>query len=107
MEHKEPLVEQLNALGQDTRMGIVRALCEEGELSFGDIAARVQLFQGLYYHLKMLKETGILKTRKVDSKRVVYYVSVKTLYALCASVTRLIRTREELDVVKQTARSHF
>lgn len=107
MANEPTLVSQLNALGQDTRMGIVRALCEEGELSFTAIATRVQLFQGLYYHLKMLKDAKILATRKVDSKRVVYYVSVDTLYDICAGITSFIRTRERLDVTKQTTRAHL
>ena len=92
------LLDQLDTLGQETRMNIVRALCAEGELSFRTIATRVQLVQGLYYHLKRLKEAGLVETRKVDNKRVVYFASVATLEDMRAGLAHFIGQLEEVHV---------
>ncbi len=100
------LVAQLNALGQDTRMNIVRFLCESGEQRFQAIATHVQLYQGLYYHLKLLKEAGVLVTRKVDSKRVVYSVSTDVLNDVCAGLQFFIHRQEDARVV-EAARTHL
>ena len=92
------LVRQLNALGQSTRMAIVQVLCQEGELSYHFIAEHVQLYQGLYYHLKMLKSTGLIATRKIGGKRVVYFANDNVIEELRTGLADLMFTSEGVHV---------
>ena len=55
----------LKALADDTRIGIIRQLIENGELSTSDIAKSFTLSQPtLSHHLSLLMDTHLLNARK-------------------------------------------
>lgn len=65
--HPEPasltLPEVLHALGDATRLAIVRKLAENGALSCGEVCTRTPR-STLTHHLKILRDAGLIHTEK-------------------------------------------
>jgi DNA-binding transcriptional ArsR family regulator len=54
----------LNALADPTRLGIVRQIADEGELSMGECGVAVSASkQNLTHHMKTLREAGLIESR--------------------------------------------
>ena len=82
------------ALGDRTRLTIVRAL-DEGDLRAGEIAALLSLPQNaLSYHLKILRGAGLLRDRRssADGRDIYYSIDherLAALYRLAGAALRL------------------
>jgi ArsR family transcriptional regulator, lead/cadmium/zinc/bismuth-responsive transcriptional repressor len=68
----EPLAATARALGDPTRLNLVRALRVEGELCVCDLAWVVERSQKLVsHHLRQLRAAGLVRSRR-DGKMVMY-----------------------------------
>lgn len=75
---REPdIMEVCRTLGDDTRMKIFKMLCQNHEMSTGEIAMGVGMtMNAVFYHLNMMYNCGLLLSRG-DKKRVYYSVDQK------------------------------
>ncbi len=59
----------VKALADDTRLGIVAALAEGGELSCGELMERCTVGQStVSHHVKVLAEAGVVAVRQVGQR---------------------------------------
>jgi protein-tyrosine-phosphatase/DNA-binding transcriptional ArsR family regulator len=78
------VVQFFRALGDHSRLAIVRALAE-GDLRAGEIAEQLDLPQNaLSYHLKLLRGVGLLRDRRssADGRDIYYSIDQERLAAL-------------------------
>ena len=74
------LVNRLKALADDTRMQIVHALQQEGELSTQEIMVRFQLSKSATSrHLRPLHATSLISERRVDGAKKLYTLNTETI----------------------------
>jgi len=80
----ESCISALKALGEETRIRILRILFEE-QLSVSDISERLQISQyNISKHLRILREAGLLESQKHGKQRL-YTVSGQLKSSLTAN----------------------
>ena len=80
-------------LGDPTRLRVVNALHNAGELSVGDVAAAVGAsVPNVSQHLAHLLTGGIVKRRRAG-RAVLYSIGDETIEALCSSVCASVSER--------------
>ncbi|HSP73112.1 MAG TPA: metalloregulator ArsR/SmtB family transcription factor [Gaiellaceae bacterium] len=83
-------------LSDPSRLRLVRALHEHGELPVGEIAARAgTTVANASQHLLRLSAAGVLVRRRAG-KSVVYRVADPRIEQLCATVCASVRARSEI-----------
>lgn len=87
----EPAAERFRVLGDATRLSLIRTLLDDGELSVGDLVARLDASQAnISKHLRIMHGAGIV-TRRPDGTSAYYSVSDPSLVSLCSIVCTRIR----------------
>jgi len=82
------------ALANHRRLGIIRLLAKEKELSVGEIAKKIKLsFKATSRHLRTLRQVDILDTRQ--ERLTVYYHLSRTLPALVKGMLSSISNSPE------------
>src|SRR6266852_5190344 len=80
------------AIGDGTRMRIVRELAAESEISVSELAHRLALSQPLAsWHLRILRRSGVLATRR-DGRQVYCSLNRERMRQLQTAVGSLIET---------------
>src|SRR5262249_48853790 len=82
------------ALGDVSRMKILRLVAHEGEVSVTELAVRLMISQPLAsWHLRLLRRTGLLATRR-EGRQVYCSLNVPRFGQFQAAVGDLIETSE-------------
>lgn len=88
-------VERLRALADETRLRIMISLREAGEMSVNDLAANLQQNQPITSkHLSVLKQTGIVGSRKAGTQ-VFYFIKDDTVFEVCDLVCAGVRRHHQ------------
>ena len=96
----EPAAERFRVLGDATRLTLIRTLLDEGELSVGDLVARLDASQAnISKHLRILHGAGVV-ARRPEGTSAYYSVSDPSLASVCSIVCNRIR---EQAVAEATA----
>ncbi len=90
-EEVKKMAKVFKALGEPTRLKIIKILASEGGyLCVGAIAERLGISQpAVSQHLKILKESGILDSKRMGF-HVHYFVDAKTLRSYKKQIDELI-----------------
>lgn len=92
----DELVTAAHALGDGRRFAVLRVLLDAGEMSCGDIAARVGVSQPTAsHHLRILGEAGLVEVRHV-AQRSFFSVVEERLEAFAATLRELLGAPERL-----------
>jgi len=84
------------AIGDDTRRRILEIL-GKGSATAGDIAHQFQISQPtVSNHLKILKEAGLIKERKVAQNRI-YSLDRSELQKVISSLEEIIKQKESME----------
>ncbi|MCC6265958.1 MAG: helix-turn-helix transcriptional regulator [Dehalococcoidia bacterium] len=87
----EHVAERFRVLGDATRLGILRALLENGDLNVGEIVARLETTQAnVSKHLGVLLRAGIVSRRAVGTTAY-YAIADPSLWRLCDIVCDRLR----------------
>jgi DNA-binding transcriptional ArsR family regulator len=90
----EHVAERFRVLGDATRLGILRTLLEQGELSVGDIVGRTGSTQAnVSKHLGVLLRAGIV-SRRQEGTAAYYAIADPSLPHLCDIVCDRLREQK-------------
>lgn len=64
-------LKRLDALGQDTRLFVARRLAQR-RMTFAQVTRCTGQVTGMYYHMKLLRDCGLVNLVRVDQRRAVY-----------------------------------
>src|SRR5690606_1541578 len=88
-------VERLRALADETRVRIMLALREAGELGVNDLAEKLALGQpSTSKHLAVLKQVGIVRVRR-EGTQGFYSIKDDTVFGVCDLVCAGVRRHHE------------
>ncbi len=94
MEH---VAERFRVLGDATRLSIVSALIDDGEMSVGQLVDTLGAGQAnVSKHLRVLHDAGIV-SRRPEGTSVYYAVTDPSLMSLCSIVCQRLRDQVEHD----------
>lgn len=78
------------ALSDPTRLSLLRAIAEHGELSCGELAERFPIAQStVSHHLNVLMNAGLVEMRK-QGQHHLFRVRMEPLQAFCEQMLRML-----------------